>query len=80
MIILSTFTSGLVYIAEQTSPEENPVIAREEIKRDSIWFLRFRTILQSFNVLNRTKRMYDMNNVRNLINGENIKGMIKHKR
>ena len=70
MIILSTFTSGLVYIAEQTSPEENPVIAREEIKRDSVWFLRFRTILQSFNVLNRNKRMYDMNNVRNLINGE----------
>lgn len=80
MIILSTFTSGLVYIAEQTSPEENPVIAREEIKLDSVWFLRFRTILQSFNVLNRNKRMYDMNNVRSLINGENIQGMIKHNR
>lgn len=59
---------GLMYIAEQTSPDENTVKNLKCTDKANSFFVEFDTILQSFSKLNRNKRMYLANNI-----GENLK-------
>ena len=50
---------GMVYLAEQTSPDQNIVKNMDVIEKNGILYVDFETCLHSFDVLNRNQRYYD---------------------
>ena len=70
---------GFVYIAEQTSPDENVVKNMDVINMgNNVFFVKFRTCAHSFDVMNRNTRMYEADNVMDCINSERIQHYLSH--
>lgn len=70
---------GLIYISEQTSPEDNVVKNMDVIdKGNGVFYVKFRTCMHSFDVLNRNSRMYDASNIMDCIGSERIQHYLSH--
>lgn len=75
-----TFTDGcmgLMYIAEQVSPDNNIVENLKYNNDVSCMFAEFNTILQTFDVLNRNRRKYLAKNVEEMLSTERIQTMLR---
>lgn len=68
---------GYMYIAEQVSPEENPVNNLRYNDKMGVTFVEFDTILQTFRCMNRNHRMYYGNNIQDNLMAERIQSMLK---
>ena len=77
---MNTELSTLCYIQEQTSYEEDyKNFGYQVIDKGNRFYVLFDAVLQSFNVLNRNKRMYDLNNILNCIQTDTyIQEMLRH--
>ena len=70
---------GLIYISEQTSPEDNVVKNMDVIdKGNGVFYVKFRTCMHSFDVLNRNSRMYNAGNIMDCIQSERIQHYLSH--
>lgn len=73
--------SALCYIQEQSSFEDDykGSFGYEVEEKGNRFFVKFSAVMQSFNVLNRNKRMYDADNIMNCINNdEQIQEYLRH--
>lgn len=68
---------GFMYLAEQTSPEENVVKGLKTSSRDGVKYAEFETILQTFEVMNRNIRKYYGPNVSQHLQTERIVSLLK---
>lgn len=75
---LSDRDIGLVYLAEQTSPDDNPVKNMDVISRDGILYVDFESCLHSFDVMNRNTRMYEASNINECLQTERIQHYLSH--
>ena len=70
---------GLIYISEQTSPEDNVVKNIDVVnKGNGVFYVKFRTCMHSFDVLNRNSRMYEASNIMDCIGSERIQHYLSH--
>ena len=67
---------GLVYIAEQVSPDDNTVLNLTYNDKPHAFYAEFDTILQSFRRLNRNKRMYLGPNIAENLKTERIRHLL----
>lgn len=67
---------GFMYIAEQTTPDDNEVKNLEVIDHNGVFFVRFDTCLHSFEVINRNSRQYLSDNVEECLHTERIQSML----
>lgn len=67
---MNTVLNTLCYIQEQTSFEEDYQndFGYEVVDKGNRFYVLFSAVLQSFMVMNRNKRMYDLTNIMNCIN------------
>ena len=76
MYMLSTYNEsadlGFMYMAEQTSPEENSVSNLSFTDKAGVTFCQFNTVLHTFRTMNRNKRQYLAENVQERLNDERI--------
>ena len=61
---------GYVYINEDVSPVDNKPTNLQVIDKPSLFYLRFDATMQSFGVMNRNNRMYNIDNVWNCISND----------
>lgn len=61
---------GYVYINEDVSPIDNKPTNLQVIDKPSLFYLRFDATMQSFGVMNRNNRMYNIDNVWNCISND----------
>lgn len=69
---------GLVYISEQTSPEQNIVKNFDVVDKNGIFFVDFESCLHSFDVMNRNSRMYEASNIEECLRTERIQHYLSH--
>lgn len=69
---------GFLYIAEQTSPEQNEVKNFDVTNKDGVFFVDFESCIHSFDVMNRNIRMYDGDNVMECLNTERMNHYFSH--
>ena len=70
---------GIMLIEEQTSPEDNVVKNVDVIDKGyGVFYVKFRTCLHSFDVLNRNSRMYESANIQECLNTERIRSYLSH--
>ena len=69
---------GFMYIAEETSPENNIVKNLNVYDKHGIFFVDFESCVHSFGVMNRNIRMYDGDNVWNCLQTERIQHYLSH--
>ena len=69
---------GMVYLAEQTSPDQNIVKNMAVIEKNGILYVDFETCLHSFDVLNRNSRMYRGSNIDKCLQTERIQHYLSH--
>lgn len=69
---------GLVFIEEETSPEENIVKNMKVHDDNSIFYVEFESALHSFGVMNRNSRMYEGDNVEENLKTERIQHYLSH--
>lgn len=69
---------GFLYIAEQTSPEQNEVKNFDVTNKDGVFFVDFESCIHSFDVMNRNIRMYDGDNVTECLNTERMNHYFSH--
>ena len=69
---------GFLYIAEQTSPEQNEVKNFDVTNKDGVFFVDFESCIHSFDVMNRNIRMYDGDNVVECLNTERMNHYFSH--
>ena len=69
---------GLVFIEEQTSPEQNIVKDMNVIDKNGVFYVDFVTCLHSFFVMNRNSRMYESSNIGNCLQTERIQSYLSH--
>ena len=67
---------ALVYISEQTSPDESIVNNIKTFDSHGVFFVEFDTILHSFDCINRNNRAYLSDNVEECLNAERIISML----
>ena len=76
MYMLGTYNEsadlGFMYMAEQTSPEENSVSNLSFTDKAGVTFCQFNTVLHTFRTMNRNKRQYLAENVQERLNDERI--------
>ena len=70
---------GFMYLAEQTSPEDNKVTDLKVITENGIRYSRFHTGLHSFRCYNRNKRRYWGPNVEQCVHTERIQDMLRRR-
>lgn len=75
---LSDRDMGFVYIAEQTSPDDNIVRNVDIVDRDGILYVDFESCLHSFDVMNRNTRMYEASNINECLQTERIQHYLSH--
>lgn len=75
---LSDRDMGFVYIAEQTSPNDNIVRNVDVVDRDGILYVDFESCLHSFDVMNRNTRMYEASNINECLQTERIQHYLSH--
>lgn len=68
---------GLMFIAEQVSPENNVVDSLKYQEKAGVKFAQFDTILQTFRCLNRNKRKYWGPNIDDMLKAERIVTMLR---
>lgn len=78
MMKLSDKDMGFVYIAEQTSPDQNIVRNMDVVDRDGILYVDFESCLHSFDVMNRNTRMYEGSNINECLQTERIQHYLSH--
>ena len=64
-------------VMEQTSPESNKIQMIDDGSKNGLNFLRFSTCLQSFNGLNRNRRMWKADQVRQMANDRPVQELIE---
>lgn len=69
---------GLVYIAEASNEGYENFDKYDVIEEHGLFMVRFRQVLQSFDVLNRNNRYYDGDNVWECIQVEKIQSQLSH--
>ena len=71
---------GLIYIAEQVSPEDNPVtnLKVNNGEDTGVKYAEFDTCLQSFRCLNRNSRKYWGPNLAEMLLVERIQSLLSH--
>ena len=67
---------SLVYISEQTSPDESMVKNVNPVEKAGVFFVEFDTILHSFDCLNRNNRAYLSSNIEECFKSERIVSML----
>ena len=69
---------GLIYIAEQTSPDQNIVKNLDVVDKNGVFFVDFESCIHSFDVMNRNIRMYNGDNVMECFNTERMNHYFDH--
>lgn len=69
---------GMVYLAEQTSPDQNVVKNMDVVDKNGILYVDFETCLHSFDVMNRNSRMYKGKNIDKCLQTERIQHYLSH--
>ena len=69
---------GLVYIAEASNEGYENFDKYDVIEEHGLFMVRFKQVLQSFDVLNRNNRYYDGDNVWECIQAEKIQSQLSH--
>lgn len=69
---------GMMFIEEQTSPDQNIVKNFEVTDKNGVFFVEFDTCLHSFDVMNRNSRMYEASNIEECLSTERIQSYLKH--
>ena len=69
---------GVMYLAEQTSPDQNIVRNMDVVNKNGILYVDFETCLHSFDILNRNSRLYRASNVGNCLQTERIQHFLSH--
>lgn len=69
---------GYVYISELTSPDASKVENFDVVEKPNVFYVKFRTCLHSFDVMNRNNRMYDASNIQENLNTERIQHYLSH--
>ena len=69
---------GLVYIAEQTSPDANIVKNFDVHDKNGVFFVDFESCIHSFDVLNRNSRSYEWPNIEECLKTERIQHYLSH--
>lgn len=69
---------GMIFIAEETSPNQNYVKDMNVIDKSGIFFVEFFTCLHSFDVMNRNSRLYKAENVEECLKTERIQSYLRH--
>ena len=67
---------GFMYIAEQTSPEDYKITNMDVVNKNGVFFVKFDTCLQSFEVINRNNRQYLMSNIRDCFQTERLQALL----
>lgn len=67
---------ALIYIAEQTSPDESFVKNVNVVDKHGVFFVEFDTILHSFECINRNNRSYMSKNVEDCLKSERILSLL----
>lgn len=67
---------GMVYISEQTTPEDATISNVNHVSRDGLFYVEFDACLQSFGVMNRNNRQYIGSNVWENIQTEKIQSLL----
>lgn len=68
---------ALMYISEQTTPDENIVTDVNVYDKHGVFFVEFDSILHSFDVINRNARAYISSNIEECLQTERIQSMLK---
>ena len=69
---------GFMYLAEQTTPDDNVVKNLEVHNKDGIFYVDFESAIHSFDVINRNSRMYRAKNVMDNLQTERIQHYLSH--
>lgn len=69
---------GMVYLAEQTSPDQNIVKNMDVVDKNGVFYVDFETCLHSFDVINRNSRMYKGSNIEKCLDTERIHHYLSH--
>jgi hypothetical protein len=69
---------GFIYLAEQTSPDQNVVKNFDVVDKNGVFYVDFETCLHSFDVMNRNSRMYRGSNIEKCLQTERIQHYLSH--
>lgn len=70
---------GFMYIKEDVSPADNKPMNIHVVDKPSLFYIEFDATMQSFGVMNRNHRMYEIDNVWNCITGDpKIQDLLKN--
>ena len=69
---------GMVFISEQTTPENNEIKNLDIVDKGGIFYVDFETCLHSFDVMNRNSRMYEASNIDECLKTERIQSYLSH--
>lgn len=72
----NTEMQGFMYIAEQTTPDDNQIKNLEVIDKNGIFYVSFYSALHSFDVINRNQRQYLASNIQENLQSERILSML----
>lgn len=68
---------GLVYISEETTPDNARISNIQEHRIGSVFFVSFDATLHSFDVMNRNRRQYKRQNIEECLQQEKIQSLLK---
>lgn len=69
---------GVMYIAEETSPEQNIVKDMKVHHDGDVFYVEFESCIHSFDVMNRNSRMYEAANIEQCLKTERIQHYLSH--
>lgn len=67
---------GFVYIAEQTTMDNNQVSNIDVTNKNGVFFVSFDTVLHTFNEMNRNQRMYEASNIQECLMQDKIRALL----
>lgn len=68
---------GFMYIAEQTTPDDNEIKNVDVVNKNGVFFVRFESCLHSFDVINRNQRQYLGDNIWECLQSERIQSYLQ---
>lgn len=69
---------GVMYLAEETSPEQNTVKDLKVHNDGDVFYVDFESCIHSFGVMNRNSRMYEAANIEECLKTERIQHYLSH--
>ena len=69
---------GVMYLAEETSPEQNTVKDLKVHHDGDVFYVEFESCIHSFDVMNRNSRMYEAANIEECLKSERIQHYLSH--